>query len=102
MGQSIIMILIINSDSFVVSHALQQDIKNKTLKQVSLMDDQFKKPWVWLVYLLLTILTVPWYWPINLNYFILGFPLWSVISIIGCFATSLFTLVLLIKASASP
>ena len=43
-----------------------------------------KVRWVWLVYLLLYVITIPWYWPAGYRGpLVAGFPLWVVVTLCG-------------------
>ncbi len=58
------------------------------------MKETNEKParsWIGVVYLGLLALVIPWYWPAGDVRHLFGFPLWSLASLGGLFATSLFT-----------
>lgn len=54
--------------------------------------------WVWLVYLLFFIFSIPWYLPKSLEMqLVLGLPLWLISCITAVFLTSCFTLIIIYK-----
>ena len=57
-----------------------------------------KKPYlIILVYIFLVAIGVPWYWPENINYIVMGFPIWVLTSIIVSILASFFTAFILLR-----
>ena len=57
-----------------------------------------KKPYpIILVYIFLVTIGVPWYWPENINYIVMGFPIWVLTSIIVSILASFFTAFILLR-----
>jgi hypothetical protein len=51
-----------------------------------------RRPWIWLVYVVLFALSIPWYLPADDTPAIwLGLPYWVVVSLMACFAIACFT-----------
>ena len=45
--------------------------------------EPIKKPWIWIVMIVILVLGVPWYFPESAVYpIIFGFPLWAFVSVI--------------------
>jgi hypothetical protein len=51
-------------------------------------------------YVLLLVLGIPWYWPSGHNVFLLGLPLWVLVSLLVGFAASVLTAWLFLHPSA--
>jgi hypothetical protein len=53
--------------------------------------------WIIVVYIFLITVGVPWYWPDNINYMVIGLPLWVLIAIIISICASFFTAFILLR-----
>ena len=53
--------------------------------------------WIITVYIFLITIGIPWYWPDNTNYFVMGLPLWVLISIFVSIIASFFTAFILLR-----
>ena len=47
--------------------------------------------WIALAYVVFAALVVPWYWPAGDSRYVLGFPIWALVTLSAVFATSVFT-----------
>ena len=56
-----------------------------------------KHYWIIAIYIFFAAIGIPWYWPDNINYIVIGFPLWVLVSIIVSIATSFFTAFILLR-----
>ncbi len=58
--------------------------------------------WIWLTYAALFAVSIPWYWPADDQTLWLGMPAWATIAVVGSFAVSTFTAVLIWRCWPEP